>query len=52
MQSYFEIYDLEMTLKIFSIAKVLVDLTRLELTKGKQSVKMLRFTMKTYEINQ
>ena len=46
VQSYLSSYDLEMNLQVFSISEFLVDLALLELTKGKQRVKMLRFTLK------
>ena len=41
--------DLEMNLQVLSIYEFLVDLTQLELTKGKERVKMLRFTLKARE---
>ena len=41
--------DLEMNLQVLSIYEFLVDLTQLELTEGKERVKMLRFTLKAHE---
>ena len=45
-------YDLKMDLQIFSIPKFWFDVNQLELTKGNQRIKMLRFSLKAYEINQ
>ena len=45
-------YDLKMDLQIFSIPKFWFDVNQLELTKGNQRIKMLRYSLKAYEINQ
>ena len=45
MQSYFDFIRSEMNLQVFFISEFVADLT-LELRKRKQSVKMLRFTLK------
>ena len=45
-------YDLKMDLQTFSIPEFLFDVNQLELTKGNQRIKMLRFSLKAYEINQ
>ena len=49
-QSYFDFFYLEMNLKIYSISEFLVQLTQLELTKWKQKVKIIRFSLKAFEI--
>ena len=46
MQSYFDFIRSEMNLQVFFISEFVADLTLLELRKRKQSVKMLRFTLK------
>ena len=45
-------YDLKMDLQTFSIPEFLLGVNQLELTKGNQRIKMLRFSLKAYEINQ
>ena len=48
----YSFYDLEINLQIFSISRFLVNLTQPEFTKGKQVVKMFRFSLKACKINQ
>ena len=43
-------YDVEIISKVLYISEFLADLIQLESTKDKQRVKMLRITLKAYEI--
>ena len=45
-------YRLEMNFAIFSISEILVGYSQLDFRKGKQKVKMLRFSPEACEIDQ
>ena len=48
----FSFHDLEMNLQALFTSTFSIELTQLELMKGKQRNKMLRFSLKAYEIKQ